>query len=325
MNEEPHLPKAGTAHGNVPGSPAEGEVGRLGRLLADPKVREIVAQIAREEVGEEPEEVPTRWQRLSAFVAGASSALVVLLAFLVPSMEDQWDRFQSRRVVQRHVELARTFMAEGRYKLAEESFARAFEQSENKRLDIEEERLEARVERVNADPTWAAENPEGLEESDFLYLLAFQDPKSHAAERAATLTAYGAFLAGARRGRDAERALREAVALAPRQAGPHVHLGNVLRERGANVEAEAEYRVAIAVDPEEPHAHYDLGLVLSETGRLAEAATEFRRVVALEPEDGDGWRGLGETLEALGQAPEARTALERARRLEGQEPPGKRP
>jgi len=291
-------------------------------LLEDPSLRARLAEVLAEELASRPRSL---WSRVQPFLAGLVSGAVTVLAFFLPSLQEQWDRYETRKVIDRYVEIGRTLMAETRYEQAEQAFSKALELSENKRLDIEEERLEARVERVNADPTWAAENPEGLEESDFLYLLAFQDPKSHAAERAATLTAYGAFLAGARRGRDAERALREAVALAPRQAGPHVHLGNVLRERGANVEAEAEYRVAIAVDPEEPHAHYDLGLVLSETGRLAEAATEFRRVVALEPEDGDGWRGLGETLEALGQAPEARTALERARRLEGQEPPGKRP
>ena len=135
-------------------------------------------------------------------------------------------------------------MRETRYEQAEQAFSKALELSENRRLDIEEERLKARVERVNTDPTWAADNPEGLEESDFLYLLAFQDPKSHAAERAATLTAYGAFLAGARRGRDAERALREATALAPREAGPHVHLGQYAPTASDPGAAEAAYRQA---------------------------------------------------------------------------------
>lgn len=165
-------------------------------------MKEVLVRIAREEA--EEEEAPSRWQKVNTFVAGASSALVVLLAFLVPSMEDQWDRFQSRRVIQRHVELARTFMAEGRYELAEESFARAFEQSESKRLDIEEERLEAKVQAVNADPNWGVDNPAGLEEADFLYLLQLQRQPGQSVKRAATLTCYRTFLASAKRWREAE-------------------------------------------------------------------------------------------------------------------------
>ena len=149
MNDERQpQPEGGEQAG--PGSDVPGKVEELARLLEHPKVKEVLAQIGREEI--EEEKSPSHWQRVSAFVAAASSALVVMLGFLVPSMEDQWDRFPARRVIQRHVELARTFMAEGKYKLAEESFARAFEQSENKRLDIDEERPEAKVQAVNADP-----------------------------------------------------------------------------------------------------------------------------------------------------------------------------
>ena len=37
------------------------------------------------------------------------------------------------------------------------SAAKAFELSENKRLDIEEERLKAKVQEMNEDPTWGCE------------------------------------------------------------------------------------------------------------------------------------------------------------------------
>ena len=286
-------------------------------LLEDPALRARLAEVLAEELASRPRSL---WSRVQPFLAGLVSGAVTVLAFFLPSLQEQWDRYETRRVIDRYVEIGRTLMAEGRYEQAEQAFSKALELSENKRLDIEEERLKARVERVNAEPTWAAGNPEGLEESDFLYLLAFQDAKGHAAERAATLTAYGAFLAGAGRGLDAERVLREAVGLAPRQAGARLHLGNALRERGAAAEAEAEYRAAIEAEPEEPHARYDLGLLLAETGRPAEAAAEFRRVVALEPEEVDGWRRLGEALDTLGQPAEARAARERARRIEDPKP-----
>ncbi len=304
MNEEPHVPRRGDGYGAVPEGVGPREVEQLARLLEHPKVRELVAQIAREESGD-AEEAPTRWQRASAFVAGASSALVVLLAFLVPSIQDQWDRFQSRRVIQRHVDLARTFMAEGRYKLAEESFARAFEQSESKRLDIEEERLEAKVQAVNANPNWGVANPEGLEETDFLYLLQLQRDPGRAADRAATLSCYGTFLASAKRWREAEERLREASRLTPRDAGPLVNLGNLLRDRGRPLEAEAAYRHALRLETHDGRIHYDLGLVLDETHRPAEAQAEFEKAVAIDPQDEEFLKALASQLERNGKLEEA--------------------
>lgn len=305
MNEETRLPPPGDGHGTEPENPDPREVERLERLLGDPKVRGLVARIAREDAGSE-EEPPTRWQRLSAFVAGASSVLVVLLAFLVPSMEDQWDRFQSRRVIQRHVELARTFMAEGKYKLAEESFARAFEQSESKRLDIEEERLEAKVQAVNANPNWGVENPEGLEESDFLYLIELQRGPDRAADRAATLSCYGTFLASAGRWREAEERLREATRLAPRDAGPLVNLGNLMRDRARPLEAEAAYRHALLLEKHDGRIYYDLGLVLDEAHRPAEAQEAFEKAAACDPQDKEVLRALAFQMEKNGTVGEAR-------------------
>ena len=304
----------------APDGGAAQDADRIATLLEDPALRARLAEVLAEELAARPRSL---WSRAQPFLAGLVSGAVTILAFFLPSLQEQWDRFETRRVIDRYVEIGHGLMGEARYQQAEQAFSKALELSENRRIDIEEERLKARVERVNADPRWAAANPEGIEEADFLYLLAFQDAKAHAVDRAATLTAYGAFLASARRSRDAERALREATALAPREAGPHVHLGNVLRERGAAAEAEAEYRAAIAAEPDEPHARYDLGLVLAETGRPADAAVEFRRVVALEPEEGDGWRRLAETLETLGQPAEANAALARARRLAAEPREGK--
>jgi Tfp pilus assembly protein PilF len=297
-----------------PGAPRD--VADLERLLAHPRVRKLLGEIAREEAGEEEEPPQTRWQRFSAFVAGASSALVVLLAFLIPSVEEQWDRWQSRRVVQQHATLARTFMSEGKYKLAEESFARAFELSENKRLDIDEERLEAKVQAVNADPDWGGENPEGLEESDFLYLLTLQAGPKRAAERAATLNCYGTFLASGKRWREAEQQLREAARLAPHDAAPLVSLGNLFRDRGRLADAEAAYRRALRLDAADGRIPYDLGLLLEEQGRAGEALAAFEKAVACDPRDAEFLRALAGGLERSGRSDEARKVLAKARALD---------
>ncbi len=310
MSEESRLSRPENEHGAQQRGTDPRDVERLERLLGHPRVRELVARIAREDTGSE-EDAPTHWQRFSAFVAGASSALVVLLAFLVPSMEDQWDRFQSRRVIQRHVELARTFMAEGKYKLAEESFARAFEQSESKRLDIEEERLEAKVQAVNANPNWGVENPEGLEESDFLYLLQLQRGPDRAADQAATLSCYGTFLASAGRWREAEERLREATRLAPGDAGPLVNLGNLMRDRARPLEAEAAYRHALLLEKHDGRIYYDLGLVLDETHRPAEAHEAFEKAAACDPQDKEALRALASQLEKNGALDEARKVFAR--------------
>ncbi len=305
MNDEGHPPPEKRDESG-PASEAPGEsraVEELARLLKHPKVKKALAEIGREEA--EEEESPSRWQKVSAFIAGASSVLVVLLGFLIPSMEDQWDRFQSRRVIQRHVELARTFMAEGKYKLAEESFARAFEQSESKRLDIDEERLEAKVQAVNDDPNWGVDNPEGLEESEFLYLLQLQREPGQSAKRAATLNCYGTFLASAKRWREAEERLQEASRLDPRDAGPLVNLGNLMRERGRTAEAEAAYRRALGLEGRDGRIHYDLGLLLEENGRPAEALEEFEKAAACDPRDLEFLRTLASQLEKNGRRDEA--------------------
>ncbi|HRY42459.1 MAG TPA: tetratricopeptide repeat protein [Thermoanaerobaculia bacterium] len=305
------------AYAPAPGRPAG--VAELERLLADPRVREKIAAIAREEAAPEEESAPTRWQRFSAFVAGASSALVVVLAFLVPSIEEQWDRFQARRVVQKHVDLGRAFVAEGKYKLAEESFGRAFELSENKRLDVDEERLEAKVRAVDSDPDWGAANPEGLEESDFLYLLKLQEGAGHVPERAATLNGYGTFLASAKRWREAEERLREAARLDPRSPAPLVGLGNLLRDRGRAPEAESFYRRALRLDGRNGWIHYDLALLLGETGRPADATAELERAAACDPSEPELLRALAEQLERTSRKEEARAVRGRLLALD---PPG---
>ena len=194
----------------------------------------------------------------------------------------------------------------GKYKLAEESFARAFEQSESKRLDIDEERLEAKVQAVNADPDWGVDNPEGLEEADFLYLLQLQREPGQSAKRAATLTCYGTFLASEKRWREAEEKLQDAARLDPRDAGPLVNLGNLLRDRGRLVEAEAAYRRALALEIRDGRIHYDLGLVLEETGHPAEALEQFKKAVACDPRDLELQRALASRLERSGREEEAR-------------------
>jgi hypothetical protein len=104
--------------------------------LENPAVRARLAEMIAEEMDAAQQRQPI-WKRFGPWLASASSALIMVLAFFIPSVEDQWDRYQARQVIQHHVELGRSFMEDGKYELAEKSFAKGFELSENKRLDIE--------------------------------------------------------------------------------------------------------------------------------------------------------------------------------------------
>lgn len=285
------------------------EVERLLRLMENPAVRARMAEVVHE-ASVTGEEKPSRWKRLSAFSGALSSTLIVLLAFLIPSIQDQWNQFQSRRVLQRHFELGSEFMREGKYKLAEESFAKAFELSENKRLDIDEERLKAKVQAVNADPDWGAKNPEGLEETEFLYLLQIQRNPKQSKERAATLNCYGTFLASANRPGEAEERLREALKLDPSNAAAHISLGSLLRDRGQLPEAESAYREALRLDAGNSHIYYDLGLVLDEAGRPGEAEVAFKQAVDCAPRNIELLRTLALQFEKNRKLVEARAVLQ---------------
>src|SRR5512144_299552 len=162
------------------------EAAGIHEALADPRFRTELAETILEAL--EARRPPTAWQRLQPWIAGAASASVTVLAFFLPSLQEQWDRWRARGVVERYVQVGRSFMEQSRYGLAEQAFARAFELSENQRLDIEVLRLEARVEQVNVDPQWGRANPKALRESDFLYLVELQRGAGDARARAATLS-----------------------------------------------------------------------------------------------------------------------------------------
>jgi tetratricopeptide (TPR) repeat protein len=306
---------------NEPSVPAPPVHDTLRELLQDHDVREQLVGLLAGEI--ESRREPSRWRRLQPWLAGAASAFVTVLAFFLPSLQDQWDRWQSRQVIQRYVELGRDFMHEGRFKIAEETFAKAFELSESRRLDIEEERLAAKVARVNEDPAWGETNPEGLEESDFLYLLHLQEGRGaeQRREQALTLNSYGVFLTSEKRFAEAESTFHRSILLDSTSASARVRLGNLLSDRGRPREAESAYRLALRLDPGSLSGHFNLGLLLEQTGRPAEAETLLQRAVELSPADADALRLLAEILERNGRTAEATAMRERLAKL----PPRPRP
>jgi tetratricopeptide (TPR) repeat protein len=284
-------------------------------LLQDHDVREQLVELLADEI--ESRREPSFWRRARPWLAGAASALVTMLAFFLPSLQDQWDRLQSRQVIQRYVELGHDFMREGRYRIAEETFAKAFELSESRRLDVEQERLAARVARIDEDPAWGVSNPEGLEESDFLYLQHLQEGQGPGSRRAQALTlnSYGVFLTAERRYAEAESTFRGSLRLDPGSASAWVRLGNLMSDVGRPAEAETAYRRALRLAPGHVSGLYDLGLLLVQSGRTAAAESLLRRAQALAPGDPDVLREWAEVLQRQGRTAEARAARDRLAKL----------
>jgi len=226
-------------------------------------------------------------KRIWPLLVSAGSASVMLLAFFIPSIQDQWDRYQARAIIQQYVTIGDDFVSEKNYKMAEQAFSKAYELSEDKRLDIEVKRLSAKVNLIYNDPTWGSKPPEGLEEVDFQFLLHLKKGAEHIKERASILTAYGVYIASLGRTSESEKVLREAIALYPAEVLAYVNLGNLMDEMGKKTEAEDAYRQAIRIDPCHAEAHYNLGLLFVEQEKFREAEKEFTITNQLNPQDTD--------------------------------------
>src|SRR6185369_3800018 len=98
------------------------------------------------------------------FLASLGGATVMALAFFIPSVQDQWDRYQSRKIIDQYEEVGNDLFDEGQYKMAEDAYAKAYELSQDSRLDIEVKRLTAKVHRISENPAWDSKLPDELEE-----------------------------------------------------------------------------------------------------------------------------------------------------------------
>ncbi|MEX0978489.1 MAG: tetratricopeptide repeat protein [Pirellulales bacterium] len=95
-----------------------------------------------------------------------------------------------------------------------------------------------------------------------------------------------------RRG-DALAAIRQAIAIDPRQAAFHCHLGEVHRALGQLDEARLCYERAIQLQPDFADPYNNMGLLLRITGDVPGAVRQFQRAIELQPNDADTHHGLG--------------------------------
>jgi tetratricopeptide (TPR) repeat protein len=144
---------------------------------------------------------------------------------------------------------------------------------------------------------------------------------------AAPTSAAGWFRAGVDGERDgesegAERAYREALALAPGLAEAHLNLGRLLHERGAVEEAEGHFRQVLearadlAPDPAvRATAAFNLGVVLQDRDLSAAAIEAYEAALALDPTLADAHYNLAIVHESLGQTATALRHLKSYRAL----------
>jgi tetratricopeptide (TPR) repeat protein len=114
----------------------------------------------------------------------------------------------------------------------------------------------------------------------------------------------------------ADRDLRPAASTTTRAARRHVRrLATFAADRanaGRYAEAIAALRQAVALDPKDAQLLHDLGLVCLRAGRHAEAAGILRQAAALEPSHAGAQHALGRALDAMGQTRDAILAYKQA-------------
>jgi tetratricopeptide (TPR) repeat protein len=214
-------------------------------------------------------------RRLWPVLVSLGSASIMLLAFFIPSVQDQWDRYQSRKIVQQYVSLGDDFFTEDKYDMAEQAYEKAFELSNQTRLDIDLLRLKAKVNRMTMEDAWGAPPPDGLAEIDFEMLLHTGDVKGDTQQRITILNSYAQFLADTGKLDKSATVLQQALALDKQNELTYINLGNLADQQGDKPAAEKYYIQALRLQPTNTEAHYNLGLLYEEQGKTTEAQQQF--------------------------------------------------
>jgi Flp pilus assembly protein TadD len=106
--------------------------------------------------------------------------------------------------------------------------------------------------------------------------------------------------------------ISKAIAINPKEFSSHSNLGNLLLQQGRLDEAVACYRTAIDLKPGYPVAHYNLGNARREQGRLDEAVACYRTAIDCEPDYPEAHHNLGFVLLGQGRWDEGIACYRRA-------------
>ncbi len=114
----------------------------------------------------------------------------------------------------------------------------------------------------------------------------------------------------------AERAYRQAIALAPGFVDPYLNLGVLLGDAGRAAEAVECYRQGLAHHPREALLHFNLGVVLEDLGQSANALRAYESCLRIAPSLADAHYNAARLHEQLGDATQAIRHYSEYRRLQ---------
>lgn len=114
----------------------------------------------------------------------------------------------------------------------------------------------------------------------------------------------------------AEKHLRQALRMRPRDPDLHRQLGLCLHQQGRSEEARASLRKALQLAPAHPQTHMNLGSVEAALGNHQAALALLDEACRLAPDSAAAWYNLGKTLKLDAREERARLALERAVQLD---------
>ena len=203
-----------------------------------------------------------------SIISSIGSFLVIIFAFLIPSFEEQYDRFKSHEVLEQYVKIGYSLYKKEFYSEAEKVFEKAFEFSENQRLDIEKMRLRSRVFKIYENDEWSEVAIEDLSEGDFLFLIEDTKDKKELSTLKSALGTYLTFKKEITRGFEI---LKEARELDPYNLIALVNLGNAYSDKGQDKMATSLYQEALKLRPNYYEALYNLGVLYYNKGECSQA------------------------------------------------------
>jgi predicted Zn-dependent protease len=117
----------------------------------------------------------------------------------------------------------------------------------------------------------------------------------------------------------ANAALTKALSLRPNNPFYLCIYGMTVEEKNEEAKAASIFRRVIALSPRYALAHYHLGRILASEGKPVEAAAQLETAVRLEPEMNEAWYHLAQVDKALGKRAEMNEALAHFQELRSQE------
>jgi tetratricopeptide (TPR) repeat protein len=115
---------------------------------------------------------------------------------------------------------------------------------------------------------------------------------------------------------EAVAAYKQAAALQPKDAEPHVAAGALLQKENRSADAETEFRQALAIDPNTADALIGLSNIYMRGQRLADAEDTLRKLASLQPNDAAVHEQLGRVMAAAGHNDEAISELQIGQKLD---------